>query len=119
MELFAAQLADRIRVKGPGHPGVLSTRFQIAVWTSNAGDPVRAIELFTQLLADSIRVLGEHHPHTVATGYRLGLSARAAGRLDLAAEQFAVTHDEWTNRFGPDSPQARKAGELIYRIKAE
>lgn len=119
VELFTDLLVDRTRVQGADHPSVLSTRFQIAVWTSNDGHPVRAIELFGELLPDSIRVLGEHHPHTVSTRYRLGLSARDAGRFDLAAEQFAIVRAEWTARFGTDSAQAKRIHELISHLRAE
>lgn len=113
IELFTELLADRLRVQGPEHPNTLSNRFAIAAWNSNNGAPEKAIELFTDLLPDSIRVLGEHHPHTLSIRYRLGLSARNAGRIDLAAEQLEIVRTEWTERFGPDSDQAKRVRDVI------
>jgi tetratricopeptide repeat protein len=109
LDLLTDLLEDRLRVQGPDHANTLSTRFHIAVWTG--GD--RAIEQFTELLPDSTRVLGEHHPHTVSTRLRLGIAARGTGRIDLAAEQFEIVRTEWTERFGPDSNEAKRIRDLI------
>jgi hypothetical protein len=118
LDLYTELLADRLRVQGPDHPNVLSTRYAIAVRTRDADDPERAVEVFGELLLDSVRVLGEHHPHTVFARYRLALAMRDAGRLDVAAEQLAIVRNDWTDRFGPNSSNARRAGDALAQLEA-
>jgi len=96
---------------------VLSTRFQIAVWTRGSGKPTRAFELFTELLQDSIRVLGEHHPHTVSIRFRIGLVAKDIGRRELAVEQLEIVRREWAKRFGSDSERVNTATALIEKVR--
>jgi hypothetical protein len=60
-------LADRLRVKGPDHPDVLTTRHNLAYWRWQAGDAAGAAQALEELLADRLRVQGPDHPGTVRT----------------------------------------------------
>ena len=52
LRLFRELLPDQVRVLGPDHPDVLTTRNNIAAWTSQCGDAAGALRLFRELLPD-------------------------------------------------------------------
>ena len=49
---LAKVIADRLRVLGPDHPNTLTTRFQLARWRGEAGNPAGAVTALEQLLPD-------------------------------------------------------------------
>jgi hypothetical protein len=55
----------RTALLGPDHPGVLTTREQLARWWGGAGDPTSAVAAFEDLLVDLVRVLGPAHPDAI------------------------------------------------------
>lgn len=61
-------------VPGPGvecHPDTLTTRYQVAYYTGQTGEPAAALGLYRELLDDQTRVLGADNSSTVLTRYRL------------------------------------------------
>jgi len=83
----------RVGVDVPGRPpDTLATRANIAAWTSECGDPARALRLSQELLPDQARVLGPHHPDTLAT------------RANIAA---------WTSECGDPAGALRLSQELL------
>jgi hypothetical protein len=62
----------------PAHPDTLATRFYLARWTGEAGDPAGARDLFAALLPVRERVLGAEDPDTLATRFHLAHWTRKA-----------------------------------------
>ena len=73
-------VADFERVLGPGHPGTLASRNNLATAYQEAGRAAEAIPLHQQTLADRERVLGPDHPDTLQSRNNLANAYRAAGR---------------------------------------
>jgi hypothetical protein len=54
-------------VIGHEHPDTLTTRYQLASSTGEAGDPIGARDQLAELLPVRTRVSGAEHPDTLAT----------------------------------------------------
>ncbi len=61
----------REQVLGTQHPYTLITRYELARWTGEAGDPAAARDLFARLLPTFEQVIGPQHPYTLATRHEL------------------------------------------------
>ena len=72
-------LADRERVLGPGHPGTVISRSNLAGAYRAAGRAAGAIPLHERTLADYERVLGPDHPGTLASRDNLAAARAALG----------------------------------------
>jgi Tetratricopeptide repeat len=72
-------LDARERVSGPEHPGTLTARHELAVWTGAAGDPAADRDQFAGLLPVLERVSGPEHPDTLTARGNL---AYWTGRAD-------------------------------------
>ena len=82
LRLYLELLPDRQRVQGHDHPETLTTRFDIAYWTGEAGDAREALRLCLELLPDRQRVLGPDHPDTLRTRHHITHWTARAGRFD-------------------------------------
>jgi hypothetical protein len=78
---YAALLPDLERVLGAEHPDTLSARWDLALWTAEAGDAAGGRDQYAALLPDLDRVLGADHPTTRSARENLDWST------SLAAEQ--------------------------------
>jgi tetratricopeptide (TPR) repeat protein len=100
------ELALRLRLQRPDHPGTLVARNNIARWTGQCGDAAGALRLATALLPDMERVLGHDHPGTLATRDNIagwtGQCGDAAGALRL----FTALLPDVERVLGPDHPGA-------------
>lgn len=81
-------LPDQQRVLGPDHPAVLTTRNNIAYWTSESGDAVGALQLLEQLLPDLQLLLGPDHPDVLATRSDQARLLVRTGRVDDARDIY-------------------------------
>ena len=54
-------------MRGPEDPSTLNTRYGLARWTGEAGDPATARDLYAELLPGYARVRGAEHPDTLNT----------------------------------------------------
>ena len=72
-------LPDQVRVLGPDHPDVLTTRANIASWTGQCGDAAAALQLFRELLPDQVRVLGPDHPDVLTTRHNIAYWTARSG----------------------------------------
>jgi hypothetical protein len=61
---FAALLPDLERVLGADHPDTLDARWNLALWTVEAGDAAAGRDQYAALLPDLERVLGADDPRT-------------------------------------------------------
>jgi len=69
---LGVELVDlRTDTLGPEHVDTLDARECVAVWTGQAGNPMRARELHADLLADRSRILGETHDSTLGSRHEL------------------------------------------------
>jgi hypothetical protein len=97
--------SDSIRGRlGLRHPGTLTTRHNIALWTGRAREPTEALRLFRELLPDSERVLGPDDRETLLTrvqiAYLTGVAGEPAEALRLARELLPDSE----RVLGPDDP---------------
>jgi hypothetical protein len=89
---------------GPEHRDTLAVRANLARWTGEAGDPIRARGQLTALLRTVERMLGLEHPDTLTTRSHLaswtGRSGDAAGARDRLAALLPVIE----RVLGPEHP---------------
>ncbi len=102
---LGVELVDlRTATLGPHHQDTLDARECVAVWTGQAGNPMRARVLHEELLADRRRVLGETHDSTLGSRHEIvdwtGLCGEPEEALRLGLELLA---DEIRMR-GADHP---------------
>jgi tetratricopeptide (TPR) repeat protein len=104
---------------GPGHPGTLTARGNLASsywWTGRTGE---AIALGEQVAADTERVLGPGHPDTLTARNSLALSYRLAGRTDEAIaifERVAADRERVLGPSHPDTLTVRNSLAASYRM---
>ena len=77
-------------VYGPEHPGTLTARHSLAVWTGPAGDAAGARDQLAALLPTYERVQGAEHPGTLTTRHELARWTGEAGNAAGARDQFAA-----------------------------
>ncbi|WSX64577.1 tetratricopeptide repeat protein [Streptomyces sp. NBC_00986] len=63
--LLERTLADRVRVLGEDHPGVMASRINLAGAYQAVGEPGRAITPYAEALIQLMREFGTDHPLTV------------------------------------------------------
>ena len=102
---------------GPGHPGTLDARHQLAYWTGRAGDATTARDQCAALLPVRERVLGAEHPSTLATRHELARWTGVAGDAAGARHQFAALLPIRERVLGPEHPDTLTTrGNLARRI---
>lgn len=76
------------------HHTSLITRHNLAFWTAQAGDAVRARDLFAEVVSIERRVLGEEHPDTLTARHNLafwtGQAGDAVGARDLFTDLLPI-----------------------------
>jgi hypothetical protein len=102
---------------GPGHPGTLDARHQLAYWTGRAGDATTARDQCAALLPIRERVLGAEHPSTLATRHELARWTGVAGDAAGSRDQFAALLPIRERVLGPEHPDTLTTrGNLARRI---
>jgi hypothetical protein len=89
---------------GPNHPGVLTTRGNIAYWTGATGDSQEALRLFQALLPDRERVLGSDHPGVLTTRGNIAGWTGATGDSQEALRLWQALLPDRERVLGPDHP---------------
>ncbi|MEV6551123.1 tetratricopeptide repeat protein [Streptomyces sp. NPDC051597] len=89
---------------GPGYPGALTDRHNLAVAHLTAGNPERARPLFQQILEVRENTLGADHPDTVNTRRHLADAHREAGDLGQAIALYEQTYHTRTRDLGARHP---------------
>jgi len=79
----------RTQSLGPGHPGTLAARHNLAHWTGAAGDPAAARNMLADLLPIRERLLGREHPDTMTTRANLARRTGQAGDAVAARDMLA------------------------------
>ena len=95
--------------QGPEHPDTLTTRYNLARWTGEAGDAAGARDQFAALLPIRERVLGPEHPDTLATRHDLARWTGEAGDAAGARDQFAALLPVRERIQGPEHPDTLTA----------
>jgi tetratricopeptide (TPR) repeat protein len=98
------ELPLRVSLQGASHPITLATRANLAGWTGQAGDPVRARDLYAALLPVQQRVLGPEHPATLTTRADLAHWTGQAGDPAQARDLVAALLPVMERVLGPDHP---------------
>ncbi len=97
-------VADQERSLGPGHPGTMASRNNLAADYQDAGQAAEAIPLYERTLADRERVLGPDHPGTLTSRNNLALAYQVAGRVAEAIPLHERTLADQERILGPDHP---------------
>lgn len=85
-------VADRTRLLGADHAGVMESREMLAHCRLQSADPKRAAEEFQQLAADRARVFGDDDPATIMSRYNAMMAGNAdCGRFLMRATPSAKT----------------------------
>jgi tetratricopeptide (TPR) repeat protein len=127
VSLGTTVLADCLRVLGPDHPQILTSRTDLGVALRAAGRLDEATPLLEQNLADHLRLLGPEDPQTLESGRDLAIAYRLAGQQRKA---IALLEQDLADRLrvlGPEDPQTltsqnslavayRQAGRLAESI---
>jgi cytochrome c-type biogenesis protein CcmH/NrfG len=85
-------------------PDILTTRFQVAYWTGQAGDTQSALALCKKLLPDCERVLGKDHPGTLTTRSNIASWAGETGDAQSALAFFKKLLPNRKRVLGKDHP---------------
>jgi hypothetical protein len=96
--------ADAALMLGPGDPGTLASRNNLAIAYQAVGRAAEAIPLLEQTLAGRERELGPDHPDTLVSRHNLGYAYQGAGR---AAEAIPLLEHALAGRervLGPADP---------------
>ena len=101
-ERFAARI-------GETHPGTLTARSQVAIWTGQCGDDRRALGLVQELLPDQERVLGPDHPGTLTTRGNIASWIGHSGYAPEALRLFQELLPGLERVLGPDNPDTLRA----------
>jgi hypothetical protein len=97
----------------PEHPDTLTMRYNLAIWTGNAGGAAHARDLLADLLQIRDQVLGSDHPDTLLTrhhlAYWVGEAGDPAGARDLFGELFPIR----AHVLGPHDPDTLLTGHEL------
>ncbi|MEO2014280.1 MAG: tetratricopeptide repeat protein [Fuerstiella sp.] len=118
---FLTNMSHEIRtpMSSPDHPRTLRTRFNIASWTEEAGDPAEALRLFRELLSNQRRLLGHDHADTLKTRGNIARSIEKAGDPDQALQLFyELLHDQ-QRVIGHDHPDTLDTRNNIASLTLE
>ncbi|MDP9440749.1 MAG: tetratricopeptide repeat protein [Actinomycetota bacterium] len=101
------------------HPETLATRGNVATWTGEAGDALRALKLFKALEPDMVRVLGPDHSHTLTTRSNLARWTGEVGDAPRALKLFKAVEPDRVRVLGPDHPDTLNTRSDVARWTGE
>jgi hypothetical protein len=112
------ELPLRQRIQGPGHPGTLTTRHNIAAWTWRCGRSEEALRLFQELLPDREQVLGHGHHDTLRTRHNIAFCTGECGHPAEALRLFQELLPDQERVLGHGHPGTLRTRHFIHRLSA-
>lgn len=89
LELLSNVRIEQERHLGPDHLDTLASRYWVAVWQAETGEPEHAARALRALVGDYERVLGAGHQETLATAVACAQAISDAGDVDGAYDVLA------------------------------
>ncbi|WP_371598563.1 tetratricopeptide repeat protein [Streptomyces sp. NBC_00564] len=102
--LRTAALVHYEQVLGDTHPHTLTSRNNLALAYSEAGDLTHAVPLLEATVAQDVQVLGDTHPDTLQSRNNLAAAYYAAGDLDRAIPLLEATVAQFEQVLGDTHP---------------
>ncbi len=110
-ECLAAFIA---RVRGPRHPGTLTSLYNLGHVLNDLGRLEEAEPLIRESLELRSSVLGAEHPDTYGSMRSLGWLLRSRGQLDESERLLRAAFEGYRRALGANNPQTLTASSCLW-----